>query len=95
MVDIEAGALIQPLPSAEVIADIENIVVVNGTSMLWSAIREQVCTLTARMPAGQLMLPTVNFLDLKRKRDDNSGNEARNKKAKATARRKRAAPSEP
>ena len=71
------------------------VVVVNGTSMLWSAIREQVCTLTARMPAGQLMLPTVNFLDLKRKRDDNSGNEARNKKAKATARRKRAAPSEP
>lgn len=66
LVDIEAGALVRALPGAEALGDIEDLVVVNGTSMLWSAIREQVCTLTARMPAGQVMLPTVNFHDLKR-----------------------------
>lgn len=66
LVDIEAGALVHALPGAEALGDIEDLVVVNGTSMLWSAIREQVCTLTARMPAGQVMLPTVNFHDLKR-----------------------------
>lgn len=66
LVDIEAGALVHALPGAESLGDIEDLVVVNGTSMLWSAIREQVCSLTARMPAGQVMLPTVNFHDLKR-----------------------------
>ena len=66
LVDIEAGALVHALPGAEALGDIEDLVVVNGTSMLWSAIREQVCNLTARMPAGQIMLPTVNFHDLKR-----------------------------
>lgn len=66
LVDIEAGALVHALPGAEALGDIEDLVVVNGTSMLWSAIREQVCNLTARMPAGQVMLPTVNFHDLKR-----------------------------
>lgn len=66
LVDIEAGAVVHALPGAEVLGDIEDLVVVNGTSMLWSAIREQVCSLTARMPAGQIMLPTVNFHDLKR-----------------------------
>ena len=66
LVDIEAGALVHALQGAEALGDIEDLVVVNGTSMLWSAIREQVCNLTARMPAGQIMLPTVNFHDLKR-----------------------------
>ena len=66
LVDIEAGAVVRALPGAEVLGDIQDLVVVNGTSMLWSAIREQVCNLTARMPAGQVMLPTVNFHDLKK-----------------------------
>ena len=66
LVDIEAGAVVRALPGAEVLGDIQDLIVVNGTSLLWSAIREQVCSLTARMPAGQVMLPTVNFHDLKR-----------------------------
>lgn len=66
LVDIEAGAVVRALPGAEVLGDIQDLIVVNGTSLLWSAIREQVCALTARMPAGQVMLPTVNFHDLKR-----------------------------
>ncbi len=66
LVDIEAGAVVRALPGAEKLGDIQDLVVVNGASLLWSAIREQVCNLTARMPAGQVMLPTVNFHDLKR-----------------------------
>lgn len=66
LVDVEAGAVVRALPGAEVLGDIQDLVVVNGTSLLWSAIREQICTLTARMPAGQIMLPTVNFHDLKK-----------------------------
>jgi len=66
LVDIEAGAVVRAMPGSEKLGDVEDIVVVNGTSLLWSAIREQVCNLTARMPAGLVMLPTVNFHDLKR-----------------------------
>jgi hypothetical protein len=66
LVDIEAGAVIRVAPGAEAIGDIEDIVVVNGTSLLWSAIREQVCNLTARMPLGQATLPTVHFQDLRK-----------------------------
>ncbi len=66
LIDIEAGAVVHALPGSEVLGNVEDLVVVNGTSLLWSAIREQVCNLTARMPAGMVMLPTVNFHDLKR-----------------------------
>lgn len=65
LVDIEAGAQVRAIPGSEVLGDVEDLVVVNGTSLLWSAVRELVCTLTARMPAGLVMLPTVNFHDLK------------------------------
>lgn len=64
-IDVEAGGVIRAVPGAEALGDIEDLIVVNGTSMLWSAIREQVCNLTARMPAGQVLLPTVHFQDLK------------------------------
>ncbi len=66
LIDIEAGAEVRALPGTEALGDVEDLIVVNGTSLLWSAILEQVCTLTARMPAGLVMLPTVNFHDLKR-----------------------------
>ncbi|MBS0213660.1 MAG: hypothetical protein JSR26_10850 [Proteobacteria bacterium] len=66
LIDIEAGGVIRAVPGAEALGDIEDLIVVNGTSMLWSAIREQVCNLTARMPAGQVLLPTVHFQDLKK-----------------------------
>jgi len=75
LVDVEAGAVIRALPGAEVLGDIEDLVVVNGTSLLWSSIREHVCSLTARMPAGVLMLPTVNFQDLRRDRRGEAGHE--------------------
>lgn len=48
----------------------ENLVTVNGCSMLYSAIREQVMTLSSRSVHGMLILPTVNFQD-KIKEDKN------------------------
>jgi hypothetical protein len=66
LVDIEAGAVIRVAKGAEALGDVEDIVIVNGTSLLWSAIREQVCNLTARMPLGMATLPTVHFQDLRK-----------------------------
>lgn len=51
---------------AEQLAPPEDLAAVNGTSLLWSAVREQVLSLTSRMPAGPVMLPTMNFYDLKK-----------------------------
>lgn len=93
LVDIEAGAVVRALPGSEVLGDIEDIVVVNGTSVLWSSIREQVCNLTARMPAGTLMLPTVNFQDLRRKhREVEVAPEASPKRRSSTAVKKEPSP---
>jgi hypothetical protein len=95
LVDIEAGAVVRALPGAEVLGDIQDIIVVNGTSMLWSAIREQVCTLTARMPAGLIMLPTVNFHDLKRQnREPEAPNGTPTAKPRPGTRRKAAKPAD-
>src|SRR3546814_590361 len=66
LIDIEVGAVILVAKGAEALGDMEDIVVVNGTSLLWSAIREQVCNLTARMPLGLATLPTVHFQDLRK-----------------------------
>lgn len=38
---------------------------VNGAALIWSAMREQVAATTARMQAGQILLPTVHFQDLR------------------------------
>lgn len=51
----------EKIPSSER----ENFVLVNGASLLYGAIRDQVAALSARSLPGQLLLPTVNFLDLK------------------------------
>ncbi|MBK8605017.1 MAG: protein-export chaperone SecB [Saprospiraceae bacterium] len=47
-----------------------DLVTVNGCSMLYGAIREQVMTLSARSVHGMLILPTVSFQD-KVKKDKN------------------------
>jgi len=43
--------------------DRNNIVTVNGASMLYGAIREQVATLTSRSYLGSMVLPTMDFRD--------------------------------
>jgi len=43
-------------------AEIEKLVVVNGTGMLYSSIREMILSVTSRGPYSPLMLPTQSFL---------------------------------
>ncbi|MFC4296746.1 hypothetical protein ACFO0J_01670 [Castellaniella hirudinis] len=43
----------------------DDLVVVNGLSILYGAIRELCMTLTSRMPHGAICLPGANFLDHK------------------------------
>ena len=64
-IDVDAAGVILLPKGAEKLGSPHDLVLVNGASLLWSAIREQVLTLTSRMPAGPVMLPTVHFHDLK------------------------------
>lgn len=64
-IDIEAAAIILLPKGAEELGSPHDLVSVNGAALLWSAIREQLLTLSSRMPAGPVMLPTVHFHDLK------------------------------
>lgn len=65
VVDIDVAGVILLSSGAEKLGPPEDLVSVNGASLLWSAVREQVSTLTARMPAGPVTLPTVNFHHLR------------------------------
>lgn len=67
LVDIEVGGvvLIGGDLSTRSKPEIQEIAAINGASVLWSAIREQVANITGRMPPGLAILPTVNFLDLR------------------------------
>ena len=64
-INIEAAGIILLPKGAEKLGSPHDLVTVNGAALLWSAIREQLLTLTSRMPAGPVMLPTVHFHDLK------------------------------
>jgi preprotein translocase subunit SecB len=64
-IDIAAEGVVLVPSGAEKLGPPEDLALVNGTSLLWSAIREQVLSITARMRAGPVMLPTVHFHDLK------------------------------
>ncbi|OQC18061.1 hypothetical protein [Candidatus Skiveiella danica] len=66
-IDIAVDGVVAIPKGAEQLAPPEDLAAVNGASLLWSAVREQVLSLTARMPAGSVMLPTVHFHDLKQK----------------------------
>ena len=70
LIDVEAGGVVLLSKGAEKLGRAEDLVSVNGASLLWSSIREQVLSLTARMPAGPVTLPTVNFHDLRHKPDE-------------------------
>ncbi|TXH62097.1 MAG: hypothetical protein E6Q93_03700 [Burkholderiaceae bacterium] len=65
LIDVEARGVVVIPKGAERLAPPEDLAAVNGTSLLWSAVREQVLLLTSRMQAGPVMLPTMNFHDLK------------------------------
>jgi len=92
LVDIEAGAVVRVAKGAEVLSDIDDIVLVNGTSVLWSAIREQVCNLTARMPLGLATLPTVHFQDLRKQRAEGALPKVKQSKPRVSKPRAKSAP---
>lgn len=66
VIDVEARGVVVVPKGAEQLAPPEDLAAVNGASLLWSAVREQVLSLTSRMPVGPVMLPTMNFHDLKK-----------------------------
>jgi preprotein translocase subunit SecB len=65
-IDVAVDGVVAIPNGAEKLAPPESLAAVNGASLLWSAVREQVLSLTARMAAGSVMLPTVHFHDLKK-----------------------------
>ena len=65
LIDVEVAGVVLLPKGAEKLGPANDLVTVNGAALLWSAIREQLLTLTSRMPAGPVMLPTVHFHDLK------------------------------
>ena len=94
-VDVEAGGVVIVAQGADALGDLEDLVTVNGLSLIWGAIREQVATLTSRMPAGTALLPSVNFLDMRKGAEadvaSTSGREkSPDKAAKTTPKRTRA-----
>jgi hypothetical protein len=63
LIDMEAAGVVLVPKGGEKLAPPIDLVTVNGAGLLWSAIREQLLTLTSRMPVGPVMLPTVHFQD--------------------------------
>lgn len=46
---------------------VRNLVLVNGASMLYGALREVLLSLSSRFPNGPIMLPSADFRDLPKK----------------------------
>lgn len=65
LIDVEARGMVLVPNGAEMLAPAQELAAVNGASLLWSAIREQILSVSSRMLAGPVMLPTVHFHDLK------------------------------
>lgn len=68
-VDVAVEGVVLVPNGAEKLGDREDLAAVNGASMLWSAVREQVLTITSRMRAGPVVLPSVHFHDLRKRND--------------------------
>lgn len=64
LIDIEGGAVIAMEDEMAARPDAADLLLVNGASMIWGAMREQVAQMTSRMPAGTALLPAVNFREL-------------------------------
>ncbi len=87
LLDVEAAGY---LNVSELIPkdDRSDIVLVNGASLLYGAIRELVSHLTARSPLGMCQLPTMNFADHARSKKP-SPQRASSKKAAAGEKREK------
>lgn len=65
LLHLKGRAIVRLSKAASKFAAPEDLAAVNGAALIWSAMREQVATVTSRMPAGQILLPTVHFQDLR------------------------------
>lgn len=65
IIDIKALCVVRVPAEAVKLAPIRDLALVNGAALLWSAMREQLAALTSRMSAGQVLLPSVHFQDLR------------------------------
>ncbi len=89
LIDVEAKGVVVVLKGAEKFGTPEDLAAVNGASLLWSAVREQVLTVTSRMMAGPVTLPTMNFHDLKKQEALAAESVVPVKKAKPSPRKQR------
>ena len=65
LIGVRAVAIVRVLSGAEKLGPSHDLGIVNGAALVWSSFREQIASMTSRMPMGQAMLPTVHFHDLK------------------------------
>ena len=65
-IDVAVEGLILIPKGADSLGDAEDLAVVNGASLLWGAVREQVLTITSRMRGGPVVMPSMNFHDMKK-----------------------------
>jgi hypothetical protein len=72
LIDVEVRGVVVVPKGAEQLGPPDDLASVNGSSLLWSAVREQVLSVTSRMSAGPVMLPTMNFHDHKTSSKDDT-----------------------
>jgi len=90
--DVAVDGLVLVPEGAEQLAPRQDLAAVNGASLLWSVIREQVVAVTSRMRAGPVLLPTVHFHDLKQELKGDPGAAVAADAPAPKPARKRAAP---
>lgn len=62
---ISADAIVEHRSNETNMEVIRDMALVNGASMLYSALREVLMSLTCRFPNGPMMLPSANFNELR------------------------------
>lgn len=69
--------------------EILDLVVVNGTSILYSVIREKLLEITSRMSPGAISLPSFNFMDIRPsiRKEKADSNEDKSNKKRSTAKK--------
>lgn len=89
LIDVEARGVVLIPNGAEKLAPPDDLAAVNGASLLWSSIREQIVSASARMMAGQVMLPTMNFHDFAQSTASAAAAKAAQEAAEASPRTKK------
>lgn len=75
----------------EEVATIQDLSLVNGASMLYSALREVLMSISSRFPNGPIMLPSANFIDLRKSTSEVGDQKSTSVEDQKPARKKRKA----